>query len=151
MYKSAATALFSVLVSMNSQLERRTPASEMANPSGDPLLIQAAYTPAEKAQAPKKSVTQSGSSGYASVYWEPQRVACGGGRFNPSAMTAAHKTLPCGTKLKVTNPSNGKSVIVTINDRGPYVKGRVLDLSRGAAQKIGFSTGVRKVRFERVR
>ena len=55
-----------------------------------------------------------------------------GGRFDQWAMSAAHKTLPFGTILKVTNLDNGKSVNVVINDRGPYIKGRVIDLSRGA-------------------
>ena len=54
-------------------------------------------------------------------------------------MTAAHKTLPCGTRVKVTNKRNGKSVIVKINDRGPYIKGRIIDLSRAAAQKINMT------------
>ncbi|MGF7007764.1 rare lipoprotein A [Aminobacter sp. BE322] len=53
-------------------------------------------------------------------------------------MTAAHRSLPFGTKLRVTNQKNGKSVIVRINDRGPFIKGRVLDLSKAAAQQIGF-------------
>lgn len=77
-------------------------------------------------------------SGKASYYWQPQRVASGGW-FNPNAMTAAHKTLPFGTKVRVTNVRNGKSVVVTINDRGPYVKGRVIDLSRAAAQSISMT------------
>lgn len=59
-----------------------------------------------------------------------------GERFDQYAMTAAHKTLPLGTKVKVTNLDNGKSVIVRINDRGPYIKGRVLDLSRGSFSVI---------------
>jgi rare lipoprotein A len=74
-------------------------------------------------------------NGMASYYWQPQAVACGG-RFNPNALTAAHKTLPCGTKVRVTNKRNGKSVVVTINDRGPFVKGRIIDLSKRAAQVI---------------
>ena len=74
-------------------------------------------------------------SGKASYYWQPQRVASGGW-FNPNAMTAAHKTLPFGTKVRVTNKNNGKSVVVTINDRGPYVAGRVIDLSKAAAHAI---------------
>jgi rare lipoprotein A len=57
--------------------------------------------------------------------------------MNPARLTAAHKTLPFGTKLKVTNPANGKSVVVRINDRGPFIKGRTLDLSKAAAQRIG--------------
>jgi len=60
-----------------------------------------------------------------------------GERFNQGALTAAHKSLPFGTRLKVTNKSNGRSVIVRINDRGPYVRGRMLDLSKGAASRIG--------------
>jgi len=53
-------------------------------------------------------------------------------------MTAAHRSLPFGTKLRVTNKNNGRSVVVRINDRGPFVKGRMLDLSRGAANQLGF-------------
>ena len=59
-----------------------------------------------------------------------------GGTFNQWGMTAAHKTLPFGTVVRVTNTKNNKSVVVRINDRGPYIKGRVLDLSRGAFLKI---------------
>jgi len=79
-----------------------------------------------------------GYSGMASYYWQPQRVASGGW-FNPNAMTAAHKTLPFGTKVRVTNRNNGKSVVVTINDRGPYIKGRIIDLSRAAAVQVGMT------------
>lgn len=73
--------------------------------------------------------------GKASYYWQPQAVASGG-RFNPNAMTAAHKSLPFGTRVRVTNLRNGRSVIVRINDRGPYIKGRIIDLSRAAAGRI---------------
>lgn len=87
--------------------------------------------------------------GLASFYWQPQAVACGG-RFNPEAMTAAHKTLPCGTKVRVTNKRNGRSVVVTINDRGPYVAGRIIDLSRAAARTIDMTgAGVVPVSLER--
>ena len=65
--------------------------------------------------------------------------AASGGRFNPKAMTAAHRSLPFGTKVKVTNKRNGRSVVVTINDRGPFIRGRVIDLSKGAAQVIGMT------------
>ena len=68
-----------------------------------------------------------------------------GGRFDQWAMTTAHKTLPFGTKVKVTNKSNGKSVVVRVNDRGPYIKGRTFDLSRGAFSKIApLSQGIIK-------
>lgn len=64
-------------------------------------------------------------------------MTANGERMNPAKLTAAHKTLPFGTKLRVTNPNNGKSVVVRINDRGPFIKGRVLDLSKAAASQIG--------------
>ena len=66
------------------------------------------------------------------------RVACGGA-LNEGGMTAAHRTLPCGTKVRVTNKKNGKSVTVTINDRGPFVSGRVIDVTPTAARALGFS------------
>lgn len=93
-----------------------------------------------------------GASGscVASNYWEPQPTASGE-RFNPNAMTAAHKTLPLGTRLKVTNTATGKSVVVRINDRGPYVGGRCLDLSRGAFAKIApVSAGIARVTYVQV-
>ena len=60
-----------------------------------------------------------------------------GERFNTNDLTAAHKTLPFGTQLRVTNERTGKSVVVRINDRGPYAHGRVIDLSKAAAQAVG--------------
>ena len=83
------------------------------------------------------SVSAFAQCGKASWYALNSRTASGE-RMNPSAMTAAHRSLPFGTKLRVTNQKNGKSVIVRINDRGPFVRGRVLDLSKGAAQRLGF-------------
>ncbi|EAU42648.1 rare lipoprotein A [Fulvimarina pelagi HTCC2506] len=79
------------------------------------------------------------AGGHASYYGKRfhGRTTANGETFNMNAMTAAHKTLPFGTKVKVTNRNNGKSVVVRINDRGPFVGGRVIDLSRGAAAKIG--------------
>lgn len=74
--------------------------------------------------------------GGASWYALHSRTASGE-RMNPSALTAAHRSLPFGTRLKVTNQRNGKSVVVRVNDRGPFVRGRMLDLSRGAARQIG--------------
>jgi rare lipoprotein A len=86
--------------------------------------------------------------GIASFYWQPQRVASGGW-FNPNAMTAAHKTLPFGTRVRVTHAANGRSVVVTINDRGPYIAGRIIDLSKAAAGVIGMQgQGIARVRME---
>ena len=75
--------------------------------------------------------------GHASWYALTSRTASGE-RMNPSAMTAAHRSLPFGTKVKVTNKRNGKSVVVRINDRGPFIGGRVIDLSKAAARELGF-------------
>ena len=72
-----------------------------------------------------------------------------GERFNMHAMTAAHRTAPLGSRLKVTNLKNGKSVVVRINDRGPFIKGRIIDLSRGAADVLGFTgAGLTRVAIE---
>lgn len=88
----------------------------------------------------------SGQFGVASFYWQPQRVAAGGW-FNPNAMTAAHRTLPFGTRVRVTHASSGRSVDVRINDRGPYIAGRIIDLSKAAAGVIGMQgQGVARVR-----
>ena len=77
------------------------------------------------------------------------RLTANGERFNMNAMTAAHKTLPFGTKVRVTYPRNGRSVVVRINDRGPFIKGRHIDLSRGAAQKLGMiSSGHARVKMD---
>lgn len=58
--------------------------------------------------------------------------------MNPNAMTAAHRTLKFGTKVRVTNKKNGRTVIVRINDRGPFTHGRIIDLSKAAAAKLGY-------------
>lgn len=71
-------------------------------------------------------------------YAEGSRTASGQ-RFNPHGLTAAHRTFPFGTRLLVVNPHNGRSVTVTINDRGPFVRGVGLDLSLGAAKMIGMT------------
>ena len=87
-------------------------------------------------------------SGMASYYGnESGRKTASGQRFNQNAMTCAHRSLPFGTKLRVTH--GGQSVIVTVNDRGPFIRGRVLDLSTGAARAIGLTAaGVGRVTAE---
>lgn len=104
----------------------------------------------KKAHVPARKHVGGGSAsgGMASYYWQGQQTASGA-RFNPEGMTAAHRTLPFGTRVRVTNQSNGQSVVVTINDRGPFVGGRVIDLSRGAARKINMTgAGVARVSLE---
>ena len=89
----------------------------------------------------------SGTCG-ASFYAEGQMTS-NGETFDPEALTAAHKTLAFNTKVRVTNPANGKSVVVRINDRGPYIDGRCIDLSRAAFQAIApLDLGEVEVRYE---
>lgn len=77
------------------------------------------------------------------------RLTANGERFNMHAMTAAHRYYPLGSRIRVTNLDNQRSIEVRINDRGPYIKGRILDLSRGAAQRLGFvHQGLTRVRIE---
>ena len=84
-------------------------------------------------------------AGLASVYSHESgsRIASGQ-KLNSAALTAAHRTLPLGSKVRVTNKRSGGSVILTINDRGPFVRGRVIDVTPAAARALGFS-GVTKV------
>lgn len=91
--------------------------------------------------------------GHASYYGRELagRKTASGEVFRPDGLTAAHRTLPLGTKVKVTNLSNGKAVILRINDRGPFVRGRMLDVSHGAARVLGFaSAGTARVKIERL-
>ncbi|MDP4823564.1 MAG: septal ring lytic transglycosylase RlpA family protein [Aestuariivirgaceae bacterium] len=86
--------------------------------------------------------------GWASYYKHGKRTA-NGEAFNPQGLTAAHRTLPFGTKVRVVNIRNGKSVIVRINDRGPFIENRIIDLSLGAASAVGLvKSGVGQVKIE---
>ena len=78
-------------------------------------------------------------SGIASVYSYNGSKTASGQRANPTGLTAAHRTLPFGTMVRVTNKRNGKSVTVRINDRGPFIRGRVIDLTPAGARALGFS------------
>jgi rare lipoprotein A len=87
----------------------------------------------------------------ASWYGEPfhGRLTASGERYDMHGLSAAHRSLPFGTRLKVTNPESGKSSVVTVNDRGPFIRGRQLDLSYGAAREIGLvGNGVGRVAVE---
>jgi rare lipoprotein A len=97
------------------------------------------------------AVAIGGANGVASFYSEPQGTASGE-RFDPQELTAAHRTLPFGTRLQVTNVATGKSVTVRVNDRGPFVKGRDVDVSYSAAQALGMvHSGVADVKVDVVR
>ena len=93
------------------------------------------------------SRAKAASSGIASFYGRPQKVSSGG-TFDPRAMTAAHRSLPFGTRVRVTHARNGRSVDVKINDRGPFIAGRIIDLSKAAAELIGMTAnGIARVRI----
>ena len=97
---------------------------------------------------------QAQSDGKASYYSNGLhgRRMSNGERYDRNAFTCAHRTLPFGTRLKITNPRNGKSVIVRVTDRGPFVRGRVVDLSYAAARELGtLASGVAYVKVELVR
>jgi rare lipoprotein A len=80
-------------------------------------------------------------NGIAAVYsLESGSSTASGQKLDPEALTAAHRTLPLGTRVRVTNRKNGRSVIVTINDRGPFTRGRIIDLTPAAARVLGFSS-----------
>ncbi len=99
----------------------------------------------------QQGCSQSSETGKASFYNDKfeGKTTASGEVFSQSKLTAAHKTLPFQTKIKVTNLANKRSVIVTINDRGPFVEGRILDLSKEAAIKLDFiDKGVAKVSLE---
>ena len=81
-----------------------------------------------------------GQRGVASVYsTESGGSTASGQKMDPEALTASHRSLPFGSKVRVTNHSNGRSVVVTINDRGPFVRGRLIDVTPAAARLLGFS------------
>ena len=92
--------------------------------------------------------TERGKASYYAKRFHGRKTA-NGERFDVNAMTAAHRKLPFGTKVKVTNLENGRSVVVRINDRGPFARGRVIDLSPAAARQIGMiRAGIVKVTVE---
>jgi rare lipoprotein A len=92
--------------------------------------------------------TRAASYGLASFYTEGARTASGE-KFDPHELTAAHPTLPFGTRLRVTNVATGRSVVVRVNDRGPFVPGRVVDVSYSAAETLGIiGRGIAKVKLD---
>lgn len=115
-------------------------------------IIGAAIVAGSTTAACESWAGQSGAGqswvGKASYYGYHGRTASGG---RVGALTAAHRSLPFGSQARVTNLGNGRSVVVTINDRGPFVRGRVIDVSAHAAQCLGFrSAGLARVKVERV-
>jgi rare lipoprotein A len=85
------------------------------------------------------ATTAQAETGIASVYGYDGQKTANGERANPRGLTAAHKSLPFGTMVTVTNKKNGRQVKVRINDRGPFISGRIIDLTPAAASQLGFS------------
>jgi rare lipoprotein A len=123
----AATAPMPVSTSRPWSAET-TPAT--AHPTATPNLAAPSPQP-----APAPTATRANEAGLASYYWQDQMTASGE-RFDKRAMTAAHRTLPLGTRVRVTHMKTGKSVVVRINDRGPFKPNRIIDLSEAAAEQI---------------
>ena len=116
--------------------------------SGTDLYVAKAKTTSTKEKTSNSGSSQSGIASYYGKGLHGSKTA-NGERHNRNEMVAAHRSLPFGTKVKVTNLSNGKEVIVKINDRGPFTRGRVIDLSYGAFSKIeNPGKGITKVKLD---
>ncbi len=146
----AACAAFATVGAAHAQLAASAPA---AMPAPAPMAAPApavAPAPAPKMAAPA-AASGDASEGKVAHYGAKfnGRKTASGERFNVNAMTMAHKTLPFGTRVKVTNLANKKSVVVRVNDRGPATPDRIGDLTSGAARKIGMTkAGVVDARLE---
>jgi rare lipoprotein A len=109
------------------------------------------YAPVLEEPQPRYERIGEGVASYYGHELAGNRTASGE-RFNPAGLTAAHRSLPLGTKLRVTNQANGEDVIVRVNDRGPFVKSRLIDISLGAAKEIGMvRSGTARVTVEILR
>lgn len=116
------------------------------------ILFFLALLPLATAYGKQHARIQTGLASWYEIKCNYGTHTASGETLNDEAMTAAHKTLPLGSIVRVVNLSNNRSVLVRINDRGPYTKGRIIDLNRVAAREIGFeSRGITKVRVEVVK
>lgn len=117
---------------------------------GEARSAKASATPSATPSRSSSSSPKVVSSGTCEAsYYATGSTTANGEAFDPDGLTAAHKTLPFDTRVRVTNTANGKSVVVRINDRGPFVAGRCIDLARGAFSKIAsLSSGVIDARYE---
>jgi rare lipoprotein A len=136
----------SVLCAMLVCLGLLAACAPVAQPVGNEVARQAALAVPTSAQGlglPAEGMASWYGPGFAG------RRTANGEVFDPSQLTAAHRSLPFGTQVRVTNLSNGRSVVVRINDRGPFARGRIIDLSRAAAERIGMiGSGTARVRLE---
>lgn len=116
------------------------------------VLVLCTIVPGDATARAKARVKIAKHQNGVASYYGPEfafRRTASGEMFDPREMTAAHRTLPFGTKIRVTNLENGKRVVVRVNDRGPYRKSRVIDVSHAAARKLGFAgQGTARVRID---
>lgn len=118
-----------------------------AAPAAKKAALQSAAKKADKTEKTAK-FSQTGKASWYGPGFHGKKTA-NGERFDMNTLTAAHRTLPISSRVRVTNLANGKSVVVRINDRGPYHGNRVMDLSKAAAQELGFiRTGTAQVKIE---
>jgi len=150
----AACARSSVVASHSeSFIASRSAALQRERPASVAMIRPVAVTSPSAPFVPPSTTDgmRVASLGLASFYTEGTRTASGE-KFNTHELTAAHRTLPFGTRLRVTNVVTGRSVTVRVNDRGPYVPGRIVDVSYSAAESLGMvGRGVAKVKLDVVR
>ncbi len=148
---SLAACAQSSVVSGPSDLAMRQQASPESNRKISSLVnrrvaVRKKHTPFKPEE--KTAEAKATSGGVASFYTEGTKTA-NGEKFDTHELTAAHRTLPFGTKLRVTNVATGKSVTVRVNDRGPFIPGRIVDVSYAAAETLGMvEGGIAKVKLE---
>ena len=113
------------------------------------LVLASCATPVSLEKKPELYSSQSAHVETGIASWYNDRRTASGERFRSSAMAAAHRKLPFGTRVKVIDLKTGKSIVVRINDRGPYIRGRIIDLTTGAARALGtYHRGIARVRIE---
>jgi len=132
--KSVALAIAGVSLIPSCATTGNANTKQRNNPADSPLAVES---------------VQRGKASWYSVKTNSGTRTASGQRLSNAAATAAHKTLPMGTQVRVINEANGKSEVMTITDRGPFTKGRIIDVTIGAAERLGFvHRGIAKVRVE---
>jgi rare lipoprotein A len=145
---SLAACAQSSVVGKRSSLFAPSRQASLQRERTSPFVRRAAFTPAPFASHRDAAGTRMVSQGIASFYTQGTRTASGE-KFDANELTAAHPSLPFGTRLRVTNVATGRSVTVRVNDRGPYVRGRIVDVSYSAARMLGMvGGGVAKVKLD---
>ncbi|KGT48732.1 MULTISPECIES: septal ring lytic transglycosylase RlpA family protein [Acinetobacter] len=148
-FNSNFTNLSSLSITERSgdKVRRETIAAKIEVPEDEPSVIEKLNTVASNTV---RKFTQTGTASWYGRQFHGRKTASGE-TFDMNAMTAAHRSLPLNCFIRVTNKNNGKSVVVKVNDRGPFHGNRVLDLSYGAAKRLGITnSGTAKVSIERV-